>query len=152
MYNVCVFFFLLMFSVFHIHNSYICRCHSATQSLASSNDTVCRSSSTYVLSYARHSIISFNDCDTSKRFTRLRFVCLSFYSLSTLSHTQSHILHSLSKLCVHCTCVSVSYFVVALAKIQLPPTPRNNDLRLSTRFRTTTTLSRSLSPPRYLSL
>ncbi|KAL7740330.1 hypothetical protein ACLKA6_018771 [Drosophila palustris] len=48
------------------------RCNSATQTITSATATVCRSSSTHVLSYARHSIISINDFDSSKRFTRLR--------------------------------------------------------------------------------
>lgn len=76
--------------------TYYSRCHSATQSLSSSTTaSVCRSSSTHVLSYARHSsIISINDSDSSKRIIRLRFVSLS---LSTHSLTLL-LAHSLSVL------------------------------------------------------
>lgn len=100
------------------------RCHSATQSLSSSTTaSICRSSSTHVLSYARHSsIISIHESESSKRIIRLRFVSL-YVSLSlsflhctpTLTHsrTVSYLLHSLW------LCLSVVVFV-ALTKTQLP--------------------------------
>lgn len=80
------------------------RCHSATQSLSSSTTaSICRSSSTHVLSYARHSsIISIHESESSKRIIRLRFVSLyvslfpSYIALPlTHSCTVSYLLHSL---------------------------------------------------------
>lgn len=94
------------------------RCHSATQSLSSSTTaSICRSSSTHVLSYARHSsIISIHESESSKRIIRLRFVSLSLSFPPTLhSHTYT-LMHSV----LPPTLTVTVFVVVALTKTQLP--------------------------------